>query len=456
MVIDQKRLEIQNEFLDLYWKPSNAIGILEAVTGFGKTFVAVLAILRYNKNKPSGTIHVIVPSSKLYEDWTKEKGHIKNYDLRNIEVFVINTYISEVRHCDLMIADEVHHYANPDSVHWNLLVKKNIFNYFLGLSGSINKEERQYLEREGIKVLLNITEEFATKHGFITDSITYNLSLNLTDYDRDIMEDLDKKVKLYQAKFEYDFGLAKVCLGRTQVSKDTRMAYARKQEWNGERDHVWSPQAIGKYAAFLFKYIRERKELLYNAEAKLDAVAELVEKFPVKTIVFCETTYLANRISEVLGSKCRSYHTKVETEIREIKIYNKGKITTKQKKFGRKKLLDEALELFEDPYSGVDVLAAVKSLNEGYDVKNIEFIIMASYPSTVRDNTQREGRGKRIDVENKDKKALIVNLYIKNSQEEKWINSKQALKRRVNWVTNIEDITINSPFGYNSLKLNVT
>lgn len=449
MVLNQRKLEIQNEFLDKYWIPNNAIGILEAVTGFGKTYVAILAIKRINKNNPNSITHVVVPSTKLHQDWTGIDGHINKHNLQNVYVYVINTYLMEERTCHLLVADEVHHYANPDSTQWNQLVKKNKFKYFLGLSGSINKDERLYLQREGIRVLKVITEDIATREGFITDSITYNYGLEMTQEDSENMELLDKKVKTYMSKFEYDFRLAKDCLN----SLPTRIKYARQQGWNGDKEHVWSPTSIAKYAAFVFKYIRERKEALYNSEAKVAAVVELVEKFPVKTIVFSETAYLADKITEALGSKCRSYHTKVQTQIREVKVYNSGKVSIKQQKFGKKKLLEEALELFEDPFSGVDVLSAVKALNEGYDVKNIEMVIMASYSSTIRDNTQREGRGKRIDLENINKKTLIVNLYIKGSQEEKWLESKQALKKVVNTVSSIDEITLDSPFGYNTVKL---
>lgn len=110
MKFNLKKLKKQIEFFNI-WRNSGARGIIECVTGFGKTIISIIAIHKMNKKKPNNNTIVVVPNTKLYDDWVNpEEGHIKKFKLKNVEVYIVNTYTqnkSGVNYiCDLLILDE--------------------------------------------------------------------------------------------------------------------------------------------------------------------------------------------------------------------------------------------------------------------------------------------------------------------------------------------------------------
>src|SRR5688500_16629721 len=118
------------------WFAKNRVGVVEAVTGFGKTYIAIIAIYRLNLKYPDATINVVVPTTKLYGDWL---DHIRDFDLKNVSVFVVNTYTQDYvkfqqkYKCTLLICDEVHRVLSKKGVLFNKTIGCTIFDMFLGL-----------------------------------------------------------------------------------------------------------------------------------------------------------------------------------------------------------------------------------------------------------------------------------------------------------------------------------
>ena len=87
----------------------------------------------------------------------------------------------------------------------------------------------------------------------------------------------------------------------------------------------------------------------------------------------------------------------------------------------RKNILTENLNLLKSGKS-ITRISAAKALNEGMDIPDISMAIIASGTSKTKDMIQRIGRAVRWE---EGKQAVIFRIYIKDSQEEKWVASSQ-------------------------------
>ena len=97
----------------------------------------------------------------------------------------------------------------------------------------------------------------------------------------------------------------------------------------------------------------------------------------------------------------------------------------------------KAIEHFNDDRSDIKVISTARALDEGFDIQDVTLAIICSGTSTSRQDLQRTGRAIRWAP---GKTGLIVNLYIRDSQDEKWLKARQ--KKTVNTisVSSIDDI----------------
>lgn len=106
--INIKKLEMQQSALSS-WKSNAANGIIICPPATGKTYISILAIQKMNTTRPDYITHVVVPTAKLKEDWVGNKltkGHIEIHGLKNVQVFIVNTYSKTSHNCDLLVIDE--------------------------------------------------------------------------------------------------------------------------------------------------------------------------------------------------------------------------------------------------------------------------------------------------------------------------------------------------------------
>jgi len=73
-------------------------------------------------------------------------------------------------------------------------------------------------------------------------------------------------------------------------------------------------------------------------------------------------------------------------------------------------------------------LITVDALNEGLNVVDVDSAICAAGASTDLENIQRLGRILRPQ---EGKKAVFINLYVPDTQEEKWILKKTSSLKNV-------------------------
>lgn len=477
--INEDKLKRQLSIISNWFK-FNCVGVLEAVTGFGKTMVALITIYRLNLKFPDDKIIVVVPSIKLHKDWL---DNIEFFRLKNVEVYVVNTYVqkfieSQVRwKCKLLICDEVHNYLSKDAQVFNQTIKCTDYEMFLGLSATLNDEEKEILEELRIPIIDQVTLSEARRFNYISNYIVYNFGIELTG------EEAEKYARLndihnsnYGKFFHFEDGnlnweLANACgVGNDKLAKvgsnwrtgrEWREWYAREQGWDNTDDHLYSPKNISKYANQWSWAMRERKNFLYKHPNKIEKAVEIINFLNVPTITFSETTEFADELTSRLGSKALSYHTNIKAnyEKEEVIVYRKQltaakRLSTqyngvignrtdegypikyyKEKKISPIKLKQKALNKFES--GEIQVLSTAKALDEGFNVENIECAIICSASSKRRQMVQRMGRALRF-IEGKT--AKIINLYIKGTQDETWLKKRQKGDINIRWIDNVTEI----------------
>lgn len=455
MKIDEKKLRRQEGIVQKWIKDTGAKGTLEACTGFGKTFTAILAVQRFQKKYPEELINVVVPSIALKEQWEEElKKREETLNLKVIKVYVVNTYIRYEHQCALIILDEVHRYASEE---FHKVFIQTVYNFALGLTATLERNDGLHeLIEELLPVFDTVSLEEARREGYVTNFKVFNYGLELNDKDKKLHEKIDSTFKNTFAYFNRDFELAMNC-GKGNNTKiniglewitasEYRLRFAKQSGWTEEdgEDHFYHPKNVMLKAVQWRNSMHNRKKILYTADSKIEEIERLVKHFKdKKIIIFSENSEFADKVTETLGDISRSYHTKLKSEIREERIETflksgKVKVTYKKTKYGLTKLKREALELFR--LNLIRVLVTVRMLDEGFDDEEIGVAIQASYTSSKRQDTQRTGRAVRINYQNKEKESIVINLYIKNSQEEKWLREKQKDKRGIIEVDSLQEI----------------
>jgi superfamily II DNA or RNA helicase len=457
-------------------------GIIEAATGFGKTFVAIMTIKDMNERKPERNTIVVVPTTNLHNDWIRTKqvfnekgelvldyGHIVKHGLSNVRVFVVNTYTRYINYeCDLLILDEAHHYAGVDAEQFNKVITITKYRFGQGLSATLNDSQKAFFAKLGWKIVDTVSPEECEREGYTSTSITYNLGIPLSPKDKEFNEEINESFRSIFKKFDHEFELMRACnvgamvpvtvkysngtfLGK-KTGKEWRLWFARQRGYDGTSNHPYHPDNISKFAALGMYYMRKRKDKWQNMPSKLVYVEQIVQKFSsMKTLIFSETGDFADKIAALFPETCLPYHSKLLTlAIKGDQIVQspsrEQQKALRQEGFvikGKERRKKEALETFIDPKSKINQISAVRALDEGTDVPKVEVILQTAYSSTKRQDTQRGGRGKRIDYENLMKKALIVNLYMKDTQEEKWLRQKQKGSKMIRWVDSVDSIAIN-------------
>ena len=397
---------------------------IEWATGVGKSMLAEIIINRMLVRDNKRTSIIVVPTDQLKEQW--ETKIIKR-KIKNTKVYVVNGItINEIDlSCNLLILDEGHRFASD--------IFSRVFNikhqFLLILTATIDRlDGRHSLLLEKAPIVDTITLHEAKRNGWVSDYLEYNLGLELTEYDREEYNKLHKRfVKLF-AYFGHDFNTVKECATKPGAEK-----FAKERELD--------PRYVVANAVQCMKAMRDRKTFLYGTVAKQEATLELIKKFNLKTITFAESTEFAdkltNAINEELGEISLSYHSNLKSVIID------------GKKFGPTKLKREVLKRFSDNRYKITIVNTAKALDQGSDFPDVVMGIICSSTSNPTQATQRVGRILRDFInKNGDKKlAIIVNLYIKNTQDEKWLVKRQTdpkTKRPVNpniiWVDSIKEI----------------
>lgn len=385
------------------WIKSGAKGYFEWCTGSGKSYLACLAIKLANERHPDKQINVVVPTTVLEEAWTDDKkGHIKIHGLKNVNVFVINTYVKETHECALLIIDEVHTATGAKSKHFNTVIDKTKFNWILCLSATLEKDHKDFLHKRNIGCISKLTADEAVKNGWLSPYKILCVPVELNDEDRERYDKMHKEFNKHFATFNFDFEYAMKCV----TNKDARQELATKLNW-----------PVQRIDAAVFNWnrnMRLRKEFLYHIEAKIDAAIDITKNLQMQTILFGQSIKGADKINEQLGDKCVEYHSK---------------LTAKQ--------LKENLKRLRDGRTKVDYISSAKGLEAGFDLPNLQLGITWSRTSKALRATQTLGR---ILRKFEGKTAYFIELYVPTTQDENWLKKSLVGQRNVLWLQSINQV----------------
>ncbi|MHB8125259.1 MAG: DEAD/DEAH box helicase [Desulfitobacteriaceae bacterium] len=411
----------QEECLDI-WFNNQGKGIINVVTGAGKTVLALGAIARLEyvlltEQAPALKIKIVVPKVFLANQWVKSLqedlavshddigiyyGMHKDPPTRKYMVYVVNSarYTLSRHLLDdyqqgspiLLIADECHHYSSLENSRiFNFIsqipIKNQAWHYYaLGLSAT--PETAAFNEK-----LVPALGPEIFKYGFvealnaniISAFAIFNLKLKFTLVEEEeylnLTEQLSHALKNLMYYCPFLKGLSSPHFFASleqlaQTSPDNRIA---------------------DLARSVLSLSTMRKDLVYRAESRISCVKNLLIQLPQSSriLIFNERIEMTDTLYEELNllfpGQVGRYHSEMDERIRK-----------------------DILRKYQD--AQVRILVSCRALDEGLNVPATDIGIIASSTSTNRQRIQRLGRILRQSGKNNT--AKLYYLYIGSSNEE--------------------------------------
>lgn len=424
------------------WFEHNGRGIVQAVTGSGKTLLALSAMDRLNQ-KLNGSLRVkiVVPTGALMRQWNQA---LREYlaaapsndsaaangpglnapysallpDSRSIRsdiglrgagskstpdhkymIYVINSaryelarqILTELRQgADiLLIADECHHYESAQNqliFEFLPYISEYESHFFsLGLSATLpsGASQRCLTSVLGRKIYHYGMKEAAAGNT-ISPYDVYHISLSFRADERDEYEEFTDQMTLLYGK------LLKAYPALHTLTQKER--FEELQSIAGNKKN-----ALSKTAATYMNLTFKRRRLVCLASARVSCVCDLVRQLDIheKILIFGERISQAEELyrllQEVFPEKTGRLHSKMGSQA------NKN-----------------VLERFRT--GSIRILIACKAIDEGFDVPDSTVGIILSGTSTKRQRIQRLGR--IIRRKETDAGAALYYLHITETVEE--------------------------------------
>ena len=379
------------------WK-SNNNGIVEAVTGSGKTIFAISIIKEFVNDKKK--VLVVVPTEALLNQWYKEldKYFDKNIGLyygrkkkiEDITVAIINSASKKDfgSHFDLLVADECHHTGART---FSKLLTQNKFGATLGISATPERLDSGFKDYMVPKLGRKIfTYSYIDA---LADKVICKFDFEMIPIrlEEKVVNQIDKMVKSLKKISSVLYHILKKNITMQEV-----LYHKRRLENLGNKALSYSKNK------YLYKKLCEYTELSRNigltisrSEQRIYLFKELLEKPEFKDrkiIVFHLLKNEANKLFHIANKKGR-----------ETSIYHSDFSKSDNAK---------ALDSFKQSTNGV--LICVSSLDEGVDVPDADCAIILSNGANPRRIIQRVGRVLRVK---EGKTAKIVLVYAKPQED---------------------------------------
>jgi superfamily II DNA or RNA helicase len=375
------------------WSAAGCRGVVEAVTGTGKTRLAV-AVLRSVVDR-GGRGLVLVPTIELLEQWARELrgalgtrrvgrlggGH--DDDLFACDVLVATPHSASAVPVDLppgttgvLIADEAHRYGAPT---WGAALREE-FALRLALTATYERSD------EGVEdVLAPYFGEVVTRYGFaraVAEGTVAPFRLGLVGVplrpdERTRHDRADLRVRQ----------LHRELVGVHGMSRDPRRRFEAVTAIVAEAERTGreGPQ-VAACREYLVR-VRERRDVAAQAADKLEVCAVVAAPLAGRrTLVFTDTVDQAEAAARVLsraGREARTVHGELAAEERRVR-----------------------LALFRR--GDVEVVVAPRVLDEGVDVPEADVAVVLATFRTRRQLVQRLGRVLRVKPDGREARLLLV------------------------------------------------
>ena len=370
------------------WAVNGFEGSIIAGTGFGKSRCGVIAvgetIKRLTKYNDHGEriVHVtglvLVPTTQLKDQFREEFIKWGYEDVLDTVDFMCyqSAYKLIGNHYDIVVCDEIHLGLSQE---YRKFFDNNMCDRLLCMTATLPEEyEYKDLLIEMAPIIYEITLDECVELGLVSPYNIICKPLELTYSER-------TEYKKINNRFVYWKGQ----LGQFDAWENA--SYIMK--------NLSASPEEKRAATQFYKAIRERKKIIDFAENKIEAFKDIVLNNPDKRILaFGGANDFTDMLTDSVIPLAQSYHSKK---------------TKKQK--------EAALENFKN--GTINVLCSTKALNQGFDVPDANMGIVCGLTSKSLPMIQRVGRLIRFQ---EDKTGEIIILYIKDSQEEKWL--KNAIK----------------------------
>ena len=367
------------------WIRNKGKGSIVAMTGFGKSRMALMAINAIKKKYPYIRILIVVPTEPLKKQWQE---HIDNNDLQfNAEVQIINTVIKHNYNCDFLILDEEHR-CPADT--FQKVFECVRYKLILGLTATFER-------LDGKHVIMNkycpIIDEISTleclANGWISEFKEYVVLLEVDDID--YYKQLNKEWTQHFEFFQFSFDNAmKMCGPEGWKAKLAYRDELYKGSDESKRKEIL--QTINYHSAGFMRTMTKRKSFVNNHIKKIEVAKKIMEARPNSKII----TFSNNvKMAEALENGNYVYTGKTSKA--------KGRV------------------MMDDFISGnINHIHSCHKLNEGIDVPDISVGIVLGTDSSEIKAKQRLGRVTRLYG---NKQAEFFYLVIKDTVEEKWVKT---------------------------------
>ncbi len=368
----------QTEALEA-WNKAGRRGIIEAVTGSGKTLVGMLAM--FASIEEGAKVHIVVPTIDLQRQWfarihgvipsqimvgRRGGGYHSGLESVDVLISVVNSArgksFQSADFCSgLIIADECHRFGAK----LNFSALGQEFEQRLGLSATYHRDDNghskfllPYFER----VCYSLNYDRAHLDGVIADFGVVFAGVDLSGEESTEYQYLSDEILMLLKTFRR--------LMRMEFPDYSSLIAALLDSVAGKYSH--RDDRIEHVAKLMLARMRERRRLLESASGKLDALVALGPEILASegTVVFTQSIEVAIRAESALngaGIQARAIHSRTDRDVRKYHI----------RKFGE---------------GDLRAIIAPRILDEGIDFPDADFAVVMASSSTRRQMIQRMGR----------------------------------------------------------------
>ncbi len=398
------------------WRENHFHGIVNVVTGAGKTVMALYAVKTLEAQiKAPLRIRIVVPTFPLAVQWAsvireqtvndeeplQQPGFYhsgqKDDPNRKYTIYIINSaryclarhLLSDIQKgfCVLLIADECHHYASPENrkIFDFLSTGANLDNsYFsLGLSATPQVPGFDSILVPALgKEIYRYSFSAAVREKNVCNFSIYQIALSFTPKEMEKYDELNRKLFSVQRRLIKTYSFLK---------------FLNRPEFFAEVRRIVADEGQDSIAETFLNLSYQRKMVNCMASSRISCVSELIRLLSSREriLIFGERIQQANQVYALLSAQFPNqvgrYHSEMTPEAKRC-----------------------ALTRFHD--GGLRILVSCRALDEGVDVPDATTGIVLSGSSVTRQRIQRLGRLlRRGDGKHS---ACLYYLYIRESSEE--------------------------------------
>ena len=449
------------------WIEAGGRGVLQVVTGAGKTFLALLTIEQLLRDHPKLRVSVLVPTKVLMYQWVTElvrvlgvppdhiglrgDGHKDTFGRGyRIVVNIINSAIlNDQLEKDagslrpntphLLIADECHRYRGREF--------RRAFNapydFSIGLSATPGKSH-QASAGDGTEdsddpllsslgpVVYDYTYPQAKSDGVVQAFAVHYIGVDLSKSERHQYEIYSKGIRAALKKIRQRYGPRLEAIGGSFFARLHLILHGDERP----------DPAISKY----LQAVRKRKELVYRARNRKWAYLDIISRHTVRNegaedriIVFDERI---ENVEEIVAPVDRRKGGEGDPLGRQIdrqlgNLFFSPVFRPVMYHSGRSNPIwnEVSMEFFRAGL--VNVMLSVKALVEGIDVPAANVGIIRASSSSVRQRVQTTGRILRLAA-GKDTSAQLYVIYVRDTTDERIFHGtdwdRQLGSSEVRWV----------------------